>query len=49
MLNQIVTGSDAQPSVEISANLLQYLVGVSQDLLFLIDAQGLIHHRNQKV
>jgi len=48
-LNQLVTGSDARSSVEIYANLLQYLMDVSQDLLFRIDAQGLIHHCNQKV
>ena len=48
-LSQLVTGSDDQPSVEIYVKLLQYLMDVNQDLLLLIDAQGLIHHCNQRV
>ena len=48
-LSQLVTGSDDQPSVEIYVKLLQYLMDVNQDLLLLIDAQGFIHHCNQKV
>ena len=48
-LNQLMTGSDSQPSIEVYANLLQFLMGVNLDLLLLVDTQGRIHYCNRNV
>lgn len=42
-LNQLMAGGEFQPSIEVYANLLQFLMGVNSDLLLLVDTQGRIH------
>ena len=48
-LNQLMAGSESQPSIEVYANLLQFLMGVNPDLLLLVDTQGRIHYCNRNV
>ena len=48
-LNQLMAGSESPPSIEVYANLLQFLMGVNLDLLLLVDTQGRIHYCNRNV
>jgi PAS domain S-box-containing protein len=48
-LSQLMAGSESQPSIEVYANLLQFLMGVNSDLLLLVDTQGRIHYCNRNV
>ena len=48
-LNRAKAASDTQPTIEIYAELLQYLMSVNLDLLLLVDGKGRIYHCNQSV